>query len=114
MGTFSSIMASGHPIICGVGFFFPTKTIIANEANGDGSSMTWQGIEIAVNNSSRHWPVPEVHPALRKDKKAAIRDGHTLICVLALHCMLKENNSGKQRFFPPCISWNTAPLEYNL
>jgi len=31
---------------------FFTKTIIANEAGGDGSSMTWQGIEIVVNNSS--------------------------------------------------------------
>lgn len=31
---------------------FSTKTIIANEANGDGSSMTWQRMETAVDNSS--------------------------------------------------------------
>lgn len=70
MGTFSSIIASGHPVICGVEFFF-TKTIIANEANGDGGSMTWQRIETVVNNSSRHWPVQEVHQHYSRTRRCS-------------------------------------------
>lgn len=74
MGTFGFIMASGHSILCGIGFFFFTKTIIANEANGDESSMTWQRIEAVVNNSSRLWAVGEVHQHYLRTRRCSSKE----------------------------------------
>lgn len=110
MGTFSSIMASGHPIIRGVGFF-STKTIIANEANGDGSSMTWQRIETAVNNSSRHWPVQEVHQQYSRTRRCSNKEWtHTALCQCCTVWYSKIAQV-KRSSFLLCISKSIAPLQ---